>query len=78
MSSDKRNTLIQAAIQTIATQGLSATTALIAKNATGSLFTYFDSKEALLNKTYLEIKRHIAQAVMPNFPQAELAILCSN
>lgn len=78
MSSDKRNTLIQAAIQTIATQGLSATAALIAKNATRLLFTYFDSKEALLNKTYLEIKRHIVQAVMPNFPQAELAILCSN
>lgn len=76
LSSDKRNTLIQATIQTIATQGLSATTALIAKNAgvaTGSLFTYFDSKEALLNATYLEIKSHIAQAVMPNFPQSEFA-----
>lgn len=76
LSLDKRSTLIQAAIRTIATQGLSATTALIAKNAgvaTGSLFTYFDSKEALLNAAYLEIKRQIAQAVMPNFPPAEFA-----
>lgn len=76
LSLDKRNTLIQSTIQTIAEQGLSATTALIAKNAgvaTGSLFTYFESKEALLNATYLEIKRQIAQAVMPHLPQAEFS-----
>lgn len=77
LSNDKRDTLISATIETVAEQGLSATTALIAKKAgvaTGSLFTYFENKEALLNASYLAIKHQIAQAVLPNFPLADLAV----
>ncbi|WP_256359852.1 TetR/AcrR family transcriptional regulator [Neisseria sp. WF04] len=57
---------MQTAIALIAEQGLSASTANIAKQAGvagGTLFTYFDSKEALFNQAYLSIKADIAAAV---------------
>ncbi|MFC3874060.1 TetR/AcrR family transcriptional regulator [Neisseria musculi] len=66
LSAEKHQTLIQTAIALIAEQGLSAGTANIAKQAGvagGTLFTYFDSKEALFNQAYLSIKADIAAAV---------------
>jgi AcrR family transcriptional regulator len=62
-SDDKRTALLQAAARVIVTHGLSAPTALIAKEAgvaNGTLFTYFPSKTDLLNQLYLELKREIA------------------
>ena len=53
LSEEKRQTLIQTTIDLIAEQGLSVSTANIAKQAgvaSGTLFTYFDSKEALFNQ----------------------------
>ena len=67
LSEEKRQALIQTAIDLIAEQGLSASTANIAKQAgvaSGTLFTYFDSKEALFNQVYLAIKNDIAAAVL--------------
>ncbi len=67
LSEEKRQTLIQTAIDLIAEQGLSASTANIAKQAgvaSGTLFTYFDSKEVLFNQVYLAIKNDIAAAVL--------------
>ncbi len=55
LSEEKRQTLIHTAIALIAEQGLSASTANIAKQAgvaAGTLFTYFDSKESLFNQAY--------------------------
>lgn len=72
-SEDKRNAILVAAIQIISEQGTGAPTAAIAKGAKvaeGSLFTYFASKDALLNALYLALKADLLQAFRPDFPRA--------
>ena len=64
-SDDKRNAILAAAVRAIDRQGLRAPTALIAKDAgvaTGSLFTYFETKSALFSELYLELKRDMVAA----------------
>ncbi len=54
-----------AAARVIATQGLSAPTAVIAREAgvsNGSLFTYFETKADLFSQLYLELKTGMAVA----------------
>ncbi len=54
-----------AAIRVIASQGLGAATATIAKEAgvsNGSLFTYFETKAELLNQLYVELKVEMGAA----------------
>lgn len=66
LSEEKRQTLLQAAVDLVAQQGLSASTANIAKQAgvaAGTLFTYFGSKEDLLNQAYLQVKAEMAAAL---------------
>ena len=58
-SEDKRQTILRAAIQLFAEEGLNAPTARIAKLAgvaEGTVFTYFTNKDELLNQLYLELK----------------------
>ena len=58
-----------AATRVIVTQGLSAPTAGIAKEAgvaNGSLFTYFETKTDLFNQLYLELKTEMASAALKN------------
>lgn len=58
-SDDKRNSILAACQAVIIRDGLSATTADIAKVAgiaTGSLFTYFSTKADLLNELYIVLK----------------------
>ncbi|HYS81455.1 MAG TPA: helix-turn-helix domain-containing protein, partial [Anaeromyxobacteraceae bacterium] len=58
-SEDKRNALLAAATQVIAELGVSAPTARIAQVAgvaEGTLFTYFRTKDELLNELYLALK----------------------
>ncbi len=65
-SEDKRNAILAAAAQVIAEQGLGAPTARIAKAAgvaEGTLFTYFASKDELLNQLYLELKSALYLAI---------------
>ena len=60
-----------AATQVIVTQGLSAPTAMIAKEAgvaNGSLFTYFETKTDLFNQLYLELETEMASAAMQGLP----------
>jgi AcrR family transcriptional regulator len=67
----KRSAILEAATRIIVTQGLSAPTAGIAKEAgvaNGSLFTYFETKTDLFNQLYLEIKTEIAAAILKNRP----------
>jgi AcrR family transcriptional regulator len=62
---------MSAAIRIIASHGLSAATATIAKDAdvsNGSLFTYFETKAELLNQLYIELKTEIAVAAVEGFP----------
>ena len=73
-SDDRRNAILAAAIRIIASQGLSAPTALIAKEAgvsNGSLFTYFDTKADLLNQLYVELKTETAFAALNALPNGE-------
>lgn len=71
-SEDKRNAILAAATQVIAEQGLGAPTARIAKVAgvaEGTLFTYFESKDVLLNELYLAIKADMREAMMGAYPK---------
>jgi AcrR family transcriptional regulator len=71
-SDDKRSAILAAATRVIAAQGLSAPTAMIAKEAgvsNGSLFTYFETKAELLNALYLDIKTEMAAAALDGIPK---------
>jgi AcrR family transcriptional regulator len=66
-SDDKRDAIMDAAIRVIAAQGLSAPTAMIAREAgvsNGSLFTYFPTKAELLNKLYVELKAEMSAVAL--------------
>ncbi len=70
-SGEKRSAILEAATRIIVTQGLSAPTAGIAKEAgvaNGSLFTYFETKTDLFNQLYLELKTEMAAAAMKDLP----------
>jgi AcrR family transcriptional regulator len=70
-SEDKRDALMAAATRVIAAQGLSAPTAVIAREAgvsNGSLFTYFETKADLFNQLYLELKTGMATASPEGLP----------
>ncbi len=70
-SVDKQRAILSAAIYTIAAQGLSASTATIAKEAgvsNGSLFTYFETKADLFNRLYIELKTEMATAALDGLP----------
>ena len=59
LSEEKREAILEAAAATVATLGMAAPTSKIAKAAgvaEGTLFTYFTTKDVLLNALYLEIK----------------------
>jgi AcrR family transcriptional regulator len=67
-SDDKRNAILSAATQVVADQGLGAPTATIAKLAgvaEGTLFTYFATKDELLNRLYIELKSELSEAMLP-------------
>ncbi|BEU27662.1 TetR/AcrR family transcriptional regulator [Paraburkholderia sp. 22B1P] len=71
LSPEKRSALLESATQAVAELGVQATTASIARRAgvaEGTLFTYFESKEALFQELYLHLKGGLAGAVMPDYP----------
>lgn len=71
-SPEKRNAILQAAVEEIAETGLGAATAKIAQRAgiaSGTLFTYFASKEDLFNELYLELKSEVYARMTAGFPQ---------
>lgn len=58
-SESKRQLILQAAVKLFAAEGLNASTLRIARQAgvaEGTIFTYFESKEELLNQLYLFLK----------------------
>lgn len=66
-SEDKRQTILRAATQLFAEEGINAPTARIAKIAgvaEGSIFTYFATKDELLNQLYLELKTQLRASVV--------------
>jgi AcrR family transcriptional regulator len=73
-SEDKRNAILSAATKVFAERGLGAPTAAItsaAGIAEGSLFTYFKTKDELINALYRELKLELADAIMSNFPRKQ-------
>ncbi|HEV2634384.1 MAG TPA: TetR/AcrR family transcriptional regulator [Actinocrinis sp.] len=73
-SDDKRTAIMLAAARVVATQGLGAATATIAKEAgvsNGSLFTYFDTKADLFNQLYLELKSDMGAAAFGGMPAGD-------
>jgi AcrR family transcriptional regulator len=71
LSEDKRTAILDAATEVVAMLGVSAPTAKIAKGADvaeGTLFTYFASKDELLNRLYLELKMDLRDAVIDGYP----------
>jgi AcrR family transcriptional regulator len=71
-SEDKRNAILAAATQVFAERGLGAATSAIsgaAGVAEGTLFTYFKTKDELVNALYCEIKLELADAMMSGFPR---------
>jgi len=72
-SADKRNAIFDAATRLFAERGLTAApTSEISKRAgvaEGTLFTYFKTKDDLINALYREIKLELADAMMSDFPQ---------
>jgi len=81
-----REALLAAATRIIAEQGLSASTAAIARAAgvsTGTLFVYFENKTALVNELYLSLKTEMASVATAGLstdttPQEQLQRLWSN
>jgi AcrR family transcriptional regulator len=71
-SEDKRNAILSAATQVFAERGLGAATSAISSAAgvaEGSLFTYFKTKDELVNALYREIKLELADAMMSGYPR---------
>ncbi len=71
-SEDKRNAILSAATEVFADRGLSAATSAISSSAgvaEGTLFTYFKTKDELINALYREIKLELADAMMSDFPR---------
>ena len=72
-SEDKRNAILDAATRVFAERGLTAApTSEISKQAgvaEGTLFTYFKTKDDLVNALYREIKLELADEMMSGFPR---------
>ena len=72
-SEDKRNAILDAATRLFAERGLTAApTSGISKQAgvaEGTLFTYFKTKDDLINALYRQIKLELADAMMSDFPR---------
>lgn len=70
-SPEKRDAILRAAARAIAQSGLGASTAKIAKGADlaeGTLFTYFPTKDDLLNELYIELKSELYRHINAEFP----------
>jgi AcrR family transcriptional regulator len=71
-SEDKRSAILNAAVQLMAEQGESAPTSRIARLAgvaEGTLFTYFATKDELLNQLYLSLKNDLKEVMLASYPK---------
>lgn len=71
-SPEKRTAILEAAIEEITESGLGAATAKIAARAgiaSGTLFTYFPTKDDLFNELYLDLKNQVYERLNAGFPQ---------
>ena len=72
-SEDKKHAILDAATRLFAERGLAAAPTSEISNwagvAEGTLFTYFRTKDDLINSLYREIKLELADAMMSDFPR---------
>lgn len=71
LSDEKRDAILTAAGRLVAAQGVAASTAQIAKGAKvaeGTVFTYFESKDALLNALFVKLEMRLASTIGEAFP----------
>ncbi len=71
LSEEKRDALLEAASYLVAQLGTGASTAKIAKAAgvsEGTLFTYFSTKDDLLNDLFVEIETKLAETMLAPYP----------
>lgn len=69
-SEEKQIALLEAATEVVASDGLSASTLLIAKTAgfsEGTLFRYFPTKDDLFNALFLHLRQALHDAMMENY-----------
>jgi TetR/AcrR family transcriptional regulator, repressor of fatR-cypB operon len=70
---DRRESILDAALQCFVERGFHGTSvpeiAAKANIAPGTIYHYFDSKEALVNALYRSWKTHVGQRVFTAFPQ---------
>lgn len=72
LSEDRRAALLEAATEVFAEHGVAAPTSLVSRTAgvsEGSLFTYFKTKDELVNALYRELRLDLAAAVTRDFPR---------
>jgi AcrR family transcriptional regulator len=73
-SEDKQKAILDAAVEEFAVRGVWSTpTSAISKAAgvaEGTLFTYFATKDVLVNALYRALKLELADAMMGDYPQA--------
>lgn len=73
LSEEKRDIILASAAEQVACLGIAAPTAKIAKAAgfaEGTLFTYFPTKDDLLNQLFLSLEAELAAALLDRFPAA--------
>ena len=74
-SDEKREALVEAAIELFAERGaLTTPTSAVSKYAgvaEGTLFTYFERKETLLNEVYLVLKGEVSDAILERSPATD-------
>ncbi|MFI8719019.1 TetR/AcrR family transcriptional regulator [Stenotrophomonas sp. NPDC077464] len=71
LSDAKRTAILIAAAEQVAARGVGASTAQIAKAAKvaeGTVFTYFETKDALLNALFVRLEERLALAIGGSFP----------
>jgi TetR/AcrR family transcriptional regulator, repressor of fatR-cypB operon len=70
---DKRASILQAALELFAERGFHGTAVpLVAERAgvaAGTIYRYFENKEALVNELYQHWKRRMIEEIMTDFPQ---------
>lgn len=71
LSEEKRLAILEAAADAVAELGTGASTARISKAAgvsEGTIFTYFATKDELLNQLYLELKADLGRFMLETYP----------
>ncbi len=71
LSDEKRDAILTAAGRLVAAQGVAASTSQIAraaKVAEGTVFTYFENKDVLLNALFVRLEMRLAASIGDAFP----------